>query len=47
MSPEVASAKDQSPKSLGAKNEIINTFKTHEGDTGSPEVQICLVDKAY
>ena len=25
------------------KNEIINNFKTHEGDTGSPEVQIALL----
>lgn len=25
------------------KREIINEFKTHEGDTGSPEVQIALL----
>ena len=25
------------------KNEIIENFKTHEGDTGSPEVQIALL----
>ena len=25
------------------KNEIIATFATHEGDTGSPEVQIALL----
>ncbi|MCL5289942.1 MAG: 30S ribosomal protein S15 [Bacillota bacterium] len=25
------------------KNEIIQTFKTHESDTGSPEVQIALL----
>jgi small subunit ribosomal protein S15 len=25
------------------KQEIINTFKQHEGDTGSPEVQIALL----
>ncbi|AEG60165.1 30S ribosomal protein S15 [Desulforamulus ruminis] len=25
------------------KNEIIQTFKTHENDTGSPEVQIALL----
>ena len=25
------------------KQEIINTFKKHEGDTGSPEVQIALL----
>lgn len=25
------------------KEEIINEFKTHEGDTGSPEVQISLL----
>lgn len=25
------------------KQEIINKFKTHEGDTGSPEVQIALL----
>jgi small subunit ribosomal protein S15 len=25
------------------KTEIINQFRTHEGDTGSPEVQIALL----
>ena len=25
------------------KTEIINTYKTHEGDTGSPEVQVALL----
>jgi len=25
------------------KNEVINEFKQHEGDTGSPEVQIALL----
>jgi len=25
------------------KNEIINTYKTHETDTGSPEVQIAIL----
>ena len=25
------------------KQEIINTFGTHEGDTGSPEVQVALL----
>lgn len=25
------------------KNQIIEAFKTHEGDTGSPEVQIALL----
>mgnify|MGYP005804071629 CR=1 FL=1 len=25
------------------KNQIINEFKRHEGDTGSPEVQIALL----
>ncbi|WP_044746880.1 30S ribosomal protein S15 [Bacillus alveayuensis] len=25
------------------KNEIINEFKTHESDTGSPEVQIAIL----
>lgn len=25
------------------KNEIINEFKTHENDTGSPEVQIAVL----
>ena len=27
------------------KEKIINDFKTHEGDTGSPEVQIALLTK--
>lgn len=26
-----------------AKNEIISKFKAHEGDTGSPEVQVALL----
>ncbi|MDK9709564.1 30S ribosomal protein S15 [Acidaminobacter sp.] len=25
------------------KNEVIEAYKTHEGDTGSPEVQIALL----
>lgn len=29
--------------SVEKKNEIIQTFKTHENDTGSPEVQIALL----
>ncbi len=28
---------------LERKNEIINKFATHEGDTGSPEVQVALL----
>jgi len=28
---------------LEQKNEIIDKFRTHEGDTGSPEVQIALL----
>lgn len=27
------------------KKEIINAFRTHEGDTGSPEVQIALLSE--
>ena len=27
----------------GKKQEIINTFKLHESDTGSPEVQIAIL----
>ena len=27
------------------KNSIIDTYKTHEGDTGSPEVQIALLSE--
>lgn len=27
------------------KKEVINAFKTHEGDTGSPEVQIALLSE--
>ena len=29
--------------SLEQKNEIIEKFKRHEGDTGSPEVQVALI----
>ncbi len=28
-----------------AKKEIIQDFKTHDGDTGSPEVQVALLTK--
>ena len=28
------------------KEEIIKTFATHEGDTGSPEVQIALLTES-
>ncbi len=27
------------------KTEIIGTYKTHEGDTGSPEVQVALLSE--
>ena len=27
------------------KNEVIGTYKTHEGDTGSPEVQVALLSE--
>ncbi|PYZ98057.1 30S ribosomal protein S15 [Alteribacter lacisalsi] len=27
------------------KNEIINEYKTHENDTGSPEVQVAILTK--
>ena len=29
------------------KQEIIKTYATHEGDTGSPEVQVALLTKRY
>lgn len=25
------------------KNELVNEFKTHEGDTGSPEIQVAIL----
>jgi len=28
---------------LEQKNEVINKYATHEGDTGSPEVQVALL----
>jgi small subunit ribosomal protein S15 len=28
---------------MASKQEIINTYKTHEGDTGSPEVQVAIL----
>ena len=28
---------------MRSKNEIIEEYKTHEGDTGSPEVQVALL----
>ena len=27
------------------KTEVINSYKTHEGDTGSPEVQVALLSE--
>ena len=30
---------------LAVKNEIIKEYATHEGDTGSPEVQIAILTK--
>ena len=27
------------------KSELIGTFKTHEGDTGSPEVQVAILSE--
>lgn len=29
--------------SLEEKKEVVETYKTHEGDTGSPEVQVALL----
>jgi small subunit ribosomal protein S15 len=29
----------------GQKSEVIQQFRTHEGDTGSPEVQVALLTK--
>ena len=31
------------PLSTQNKSELINKFRTHEGDTGSPEVQVALL----
>lgn len=28
-----------------AKKQVIDKFKTHEGDTGSPEVQVALISQ--
>ncbi|RMF84605.1 MAG: 30S ribosomal protein S15 [Nitrospinota bacterium] len=33
------------PLTKERKDEIINTFKRHENDTGSPEVQIALLSE--
>lgn len=33
------------PLDVAEKAELIGNFATHEGDTGSPEVQIALMDK--
>ncbi len=33
------------PMSVAEKAEVIDQFAMHEGDTGSPEVQIALMDK--
>ena len=31
------------PLALDRKKSLIEQFKTHEGDTGSPEVQVALL----
>jgi len=36
--PQLALSKDR-------KTELIGTYKTHEGDTGSPEVQVALLSE--
>jgi small subunit ribosomal protein S15 len=36
--PHLALSKDR-------KTELIGTFKTHEGDTGSPEVQVAILSE--
>ncbi len=33
------------PLSRDRKNELIESFRTHDGDTGSPEVQIALLTR--
>ena len=33
------------PLEMAEKTELIKEFETHEGDTGSPEVQIAIFDK--
>lgn len=33
------------PLDMTEKTELIKEFETHEGDTGSPEVQIAIFDK--
>ena len=33
------------PLTVAEKAELIENYATHEGDTGSPEVQIALMDK--
>jgi small subunit ribosomal protein S15 len=31
--------------SAGSKKQVIDKYKTHEGDTGSPEVQVALLSQ--
>jgi small subunit ribosomal protein S15 len=33
------------PLDLAIKNEIIKEYATHDGDTGSPEVQVAMLTK--
>ena len=33
------------PLTKDRKTEIIDTYKTHDGDTGSPEVQVALLSE--
>ena len=45
MAPRSNYEEDSVALSAEEKLEIINTYATHEGDTGSPEVQIALLTK--
>jgi small subunit ribosomal protein S15 len=41
----VACAEDELSLTVERKSEIIHTYRTHDGDTGSPEVQIAILSE--
>jgi small subunit ribosomal protein S15 len=41
--PEKSGRKDKTMLTKDKKGQVIDTYKTHTGDTGSPEVQIAIL----
>ena len=41
----MACAEDRLPLTVERKSEIVKTYRTHQTDTGSPEVQIAILSE--